>query len=28
MRERVSDAGGTLELLDARPGTRVQVVLP
>ncbi len=28
MRERVSDAGGTLELLDAHPGTRVQVVLP
>lgn len=28
MRERVSAAGGTLDLVDARPGTRVQVVLP
>ena len=28
MRERVSAAGGTLTLLDAEPGTRVQVVLP
>lgn len=28
MRERVSDAGGTLDVLDAGPGTRVRVVLP
>ena len=28
MEERVSDAGGTLSVLDAGPGTRVQVVLP
>ena len=28
MEERVSDAGGTLSVLDAHPGTRVQVVLP
>lgn len=28
MRERVSDAGGTLSVLDAGPGTRVQVELP
>ena len=28
MRERVAGAGGEIALLDARPGTRVQVVLP
>jgi two-component system sensor histidine kinase DesK len=28
MRERVADAGGTLTLHDAQPGTRVQVDLP
>jgi two-component system, NarL family, sensor histidine kinase DesK len=28
MRERVSAAGGTLEVTDARPGTRVRVELP
>ena len=28
MEERVTDAGGTLSVLDAGPGTRVQVVLP
>jgi two-component system sensor histidine kinase DesK len=28
MRERISGAGGTLQVDDAEPGTRVQVVLP